>query len=92
MLKADFQPLFTCGIGQNLYVEPDGNSFLPSRSTRTNCSRFDDWQASVLMVYPGLVAYLEGAFYDVRSFEVYRRPKRVTTRSAVAAVAPLTKV
>ena len=27
MLKADFQPLYTCGIGQNLYVEPDGNSF-----------------------------------------------------------------
>ena len=27
MLKADFQPLFSCGIGQNLYVEPDGHSF-----------------------------------------------------------------
>jgi uncharacterized protein len=27
MLKTDFRPLHTCGIGQNLYVEPDGNSF-----------------------------------------------------------------
>lgn len=27
MLEETFQPLTTCGIGQNLYVEPDGSAF-----------------------------------------------------------------
>jgi uncharacterized protein len=27
MLKQEFRPILTCGLGQNLYVEPDGNAF-----------------------------------------------------------------
>ena len=27
MLCQDFTPLTTCGLGDNLYIEPDGNSF-----------------------------------------------------------------